>query len=162
MAVAFVNRPDTVCDLSRPGALCCLLKKSPGIEVTPLRVKACHHANGARRTETIIVVWSVPWRYSRNYGYYGLRQWCNVPRGLHYSWPQNNAKNEISMSYGNIHGDNPMRIESPRESCYPRESQIWLATPHAPSSTDFLFSSETTIIWVHLNTLKLWLIFPVE
>ena len=32
------------------------------------------------------------------------------------------------MSYGDIHGVNPMRVESPRESCYRRESRIWLAT----------------------------------
>ena len=131
MAVVFVNRPGTVCDLCGLGTLCCLLEKSPGIEVTPLRVTAGHHASGARRAETVIVVWFVPWSYSGNYGYYGLRQWRNVPRGLHYSRPQNNAKNEISMSYGNIHGDYPMRVESPRESCYRRESRIRLATTHA-------------------------------
>ena len=38
------------------------------------------------------------------------------------------ATQKISMSYGNIHGDNPMHVESPRELCYPRESWIWLAT----------------------------------
>ena len=74
-----------------------------------------------RRAETATVVWFLSWRYSRNYGYHGLRQWRNVPRGLHYSRPQNNAWNEISTSYrNNIHGDNPMRVESPRESCNPR------------------------------------------
>ena len=52
-----------------------------------------------------------------------------------------NAKNDISMSYGNIHGDNPMRVESPRESCYPRESRIRLAATVKWSSAEQLITS---------------------
>ena len=99
-----------------------------GISPFGLRRVITLTAPGARRAETVIKVWIVPRRYSRNYGYYGLPQWRNVPRGLHYSRPQNNAKNEISMSYGIVHGDNPMCVKLPRESCYPRESRILPAT----------------------------------
>ena len=81
----------------------------------------------ARGTVKVILLDS--WRYSRNYGFYAFCQRRNVPHGLQFLRLQNNAGYEISMSYGNIHDDNPMCNESPRHSRYPCELRIRLATP---------------------------------
>ena len=83
----------------------------------PIRVTAGHHANRMRRNshaESVIFYHGHSWRYSRNYGFWLLRQWRNVPRGLHYWRRQNYSKYEISMTYGNIQANDVMRVESPR------------------------------------------------
>ena len=67
-------------DLCVLGMLCPFRLKSPATEVTPLRVMAGHHTNGARRAETVIMFQPDSWRFSCNYGYLASRQRRNGPR----------------------------------------------------------------------------------
>ena len=97
----------------------------------PVRVTAGHQASRVRRNnhaERVRFYQRDSWRYSRNYGYWVLRQRRNAHRGLHYWRRQNYAKYEISMTYGNIQANNVIRVESPRRKRYARESRIRLAT----------------------------------
>ena len=114
-----------LCVLSR---LCRFPSKSSVTEVTPLWVTAGHHTDGTKREETVIVLQSNPWRYSRNYGYHVLCQLRNVPRGLH-SWRRENyTEYEISMFYGKLHAHQANHADFPHRSCNQRESWIRLAT----------------------------------
>ena len=117
--VVFANtRHTSICwEFRRPlcvGYVMPFQVESPATEVTPLRVTAGHHTNGARRAETVIVLQPDSWRYSRNYGDLVSRQRRNGPRGFHLWRRQNYAKYEIPMSYGNIQANNAKREESPR------------------------------------------------
>ena len=119
--VVFVNTWHTsICWEFRRRPLCVGYVMSFQVEI------ACHrgnslsghggyHTNGARHAETVIVIQSDPWRYTRNYGYLASHQRRNGPRGLHLWRRQNYAKYKISMSYGNIQANNAKREESPRE-----------------------------------------------
>ena len=79
---------------------CCLFwlypfrSKSPVTEVTPLRVTAGHHTNGARRAETVIVLKPDSWRYSRITQSAKNRHAYNVMRANHGSGLQQLSCNQ--------------------------------------------------------------------